>query len=165
MKTPLCDFVRGYARGNKLRLHMPGHKGISGAEHLSAAPFDLTEINGADVLYDASGVIAQSQENARALFGSGKTLYSAEGSSLCIRAMVYLTVLYAKERGEAPLIYAARNAHKAFALAAATMNVAVKWLFPTQTQGLVRCDLSPARLDEVLTSAEKKPTAIFLSPF
>ena len=163
MKTPLCDFVRAYARENTLRLHMPGHKGVSGAEHLSAAPFDLTEIDGADVLYAANGVIAQSEANASALFGSGKTLYSAEGSSLCIRAMVYLTLLYAKGQRKPPLIFAARNAHKAFALAAATMNVAVKWLLPSSAQGLVKCELSPTRLDETLTGAVQKPTAVYIT--
>ena len=27
MKTPICDFVEQYVGQNKLRLHMPGHKG------------------------------------------------------------------------------------------------------------------------------------------
>ena len=29
MTTPVCDFVRSYAAKNPLRLHMPGHKGVS----------------------------------------------------------------------------------------------------------------------------------------
>ena len=63
---------------------------------MGAEPFDITEIDGADVLYGASGIIRESEENAAALFGSGKTVYSAEGSSLSIRAMLYLAALYAK---------------------------------------------------------------------
>lgn len=95
MNTPVCDFVENYIKKTPLRLHMPGHKGafFTGAEER-----DLTEIDGADVLYKARGVIAESEENASRLFGSGKTVYSCEGSSLCIRAMLYLAVLYANEK-------------------------------------------------------------------
>ena len=90
MKTPIDDFVRRYAGGDTVRFHMPGHKGknFTGAER-----FDITEICGADELYEADGIIAESERNASLLFGSGKTLYSTEGSSQCIRAMVYLTTL------------------------------------------------------------------------
>ena len=27
MNTPICDFIREYAAGNPVRMHMPGHKG------------------------------------------------------------------------------------------------------------------------------------------
>ena len=53
---------------------MPGHKGKN---FIGAESADITEIEGADALYSASGIIAQSQANASALFGSGKTLYSS----------------------------------------------------------------------------------------
>ena len=54
MSTPICDFVRRYAESKALRLHMPGHKG---QVFLGPEPFDLTEIDGADSLYEASGII------------------------------------------------------------------------------------------------------------
>ena len=75
---------------------MPGHKGQSflGMEYL-----DITEIDGADSLYEASGIIARSEANASQLFGC-KTFYSTEGSSQCIRAMLYLVQLYAKQNGK-----------------------------------------------------------------
>ena len=90
MTTPIIDFVRRYAEKNGPRMHMPGHKGqaVVGPEAL-----DITEIRGADELYHARGVIRESEENAAALFGSARTLYSAEGSSLCIRAMLYLALM------------------------------------------------------------------------
>ena len=71
---------------------MPGHKGASliGVEQL-----DITEILGADSLYEADGIIAQSEANASELFGC-RTLYSTEGSSLCIRAMLQLVCQYAR---------------------------------------------------------------------
>ena len=77
MTTPICDFVKAYAGSKVLRLHMPGHKGQSflGSEHL-----DITEIAGADSLYEADGIIAESEANASRLFGCD-TFYSTEGSS------------------------------------------------------------------------------------
>ena len=58
MDTPICDFVRQYHESNTLRLHMPGHKGSGflGIEHL-----DITEVEGADSLYEAQGIIRKSE--------------------------------------------------------------------------------------------------------
>ena len=96
MKTPICDFVRNYAASAPLRLHMPGHKG---ARFLGAEPLDITEVSGADVLYAAQGVIAESQRLAAGLFGSAATLYSCEGASLVVRAMLYLALLAGEDAG------------------------------------------------------------------
>ena len=89
MDTPIVDFVRGYAQSGTSRLHMPGHKGQS---LLGFEPLDLTEIRGADELYEPEGIIAQSEANATRLFGTQHTYYSTEGSSQCIRAMLCLAL-------------------------------------------------------------------------
>ena len=81
MDTPIVDFVRGYAQSGTSRLHMPGHKGQS---LLGFEPLDLTEIRGADELYEPEGIIAQSEANATRLFGTQHTYYSTEGSSQCL---------------------------------------------------------------------------------
>ena len=78
--TPIVDFVRRYAQSGTSRLHMPGHKGQS---LLGFEPWDITEIKGADELYGADGIIAQSEANATRLFGTVHTYYSTEGSSQC----------------------------------------------------------------------------------
>lgn len=163
--TPLCDFVNGYVKSEPLRLHMPGHKGLatSGLPLQGIAAWDLTEIEGADVLYAATGVLKKSQENARKLFGSAKTLYSTEGSSLCIRAMVHLALCRAKRLGEPPLILAARNAHKTFVTAAAVMNVPLSWIYPEEAEGLVCCKVTPDQLQSALSSLPQKPTAVYIT--
>ena len=125
MDTPICDFVRGYREKNPLRLHMPGHKGIP---FLGPEPLDLTEMTGADDLYHPEGIIAQSEENAAALFGAGMTCYSTEGSSQCIRAMLYLALQYARREGKNPRILAGRNVHKTFVTAAGLLDFQVDWL-------------------------------------
>ena len=54
MNTPICDFVREYAQKDAVRMHMPGHKGNG---TLGVEVWDITEIDGADVLYRANGII------------------------------------------------------------------------------------------------------------
>lgn len=158
MKTPIADFVRRYGESGALRLHMPGHKGTGplGVERL-----DITEIQGADSLYEASGVIRESERNASALFGC-PTYYSVEGSSQCIRAMVYLAMLGAKEQGKRPLIAAGRNAHKTFLSALALLDVDVLWLMPQAQDGYLSCTVAPEDLEKAFLGPEK-PTAVYIT--
>ena len=160
MKTPICDFVENYAREGKLRLHMPGHKGIP---FLGVEERDITEVEGADVLYVAEGIIAESEKYASELFGSGKTVYSAEGSSLCIRSMVFLTSLYSKKIGKKPLVLAVRNAHKTFASALALTDCDVEWIYPEEKENLISCRVTAERLEKKLSEMESLPTAVYLT--
>ena len=159
MKTPICDFVKKYAESDALRLHMPGHKGVS---FIGAEPLDITEIDGADSLYEASGIIKESEDNASELFGC-PTYYSTEGASHSIRAMLYLISLYAREREERPLIAAAMNVHKVFLTAAALLDLDVEWLDFDDREGYLSCVFDAKKLDEFLQTAPKKPTAIYLT--
>lgn len=160
MDTPVCDFVKAYAAGDALRLHMPGHKGTP---LLGMEPMDITEIEGADVLYSADGILRRSEENAAALFGTAKTLYSAEGSSLSIRAMLYLTALYGRSIGKRPLIAAGRNAHKVFMTAAALLDLDIAWIFPENRQSILSCEITAEALDHFLSAMEEKPAAVYLT--
>ncbi|MEA4822789.1 MAG: PLP-dependent transferase [Clostridiaceae bacterium] len=159
MPTPIWNYVRLYKESQALRFHMPGHKGIP---FLGAEPFDITEIVGADSLYEANGIIKESEKNAGTLFGA-ETFYSTEGSSLCIRAMLYLTVLYAKQSGRKPLIAAGRNAHKAFLTAAAMLDFKILWLHPEQKSSYLSCRIHPAELEKNLKESAPRPTAVYLT--
>ena len=159
MKTPICDFVERYAHGDTLRLHMPGHKGVS---FLGMERLDITEVRGADSLYEADGIIAESEKNASTLFGC-RTFYSTEGSSQCIRAMLYLLRLYAMQAGKQPRIAAGRNAHKSFLTAAALLDMPVDWLCPEQPESYLSCELTAGELVRYLESASPMPTAVYLT--
>ena len=145
METPICDFVRDYTASNPVRMHMPGHKGrlLTGPE---AA--DLTEIDGADVLYRSRGIIRESEDNAASLFGTARTVYSAEGSSLCIRAMLYLAMLTAKEKHIPLRLLAGRNAHRTLMTAAALLDLEVEWLLPAPGEDLLSCTVTAEMLEE-----------------
>ena len=159
MDTPICNFVQQYAKSDAMRLHMPGHKGTA---FLGMEPLDITEISGADSLYDAAGIIKASEENASELFGC-RTYYSTEGSSHCIRAMLYLAQLYAKRRGQKPLIAAARNVHKSFVSAAGMLDLPILWLYPEKTETYLHCEIRPEELDQALENAEELPCAVYLT--
>ena len=156
MNTPVADFVQRYAKAGMARLHMPGHKGRC---FLGCEPWDITEIHGADALYEAEGILAESEQNAAALFGSQRTCYSTEGSSQCIRAMLYLAVAASGSH----TVVAARNVHRAFVSAAALLDLEIRWLWPEESRSLCGCPISPAQLEETLHSLPEPPAAVYLT--
>lgn len=166
MNTPIADFIRKYEEKKVSRLHMPGHKGQT---FLGCEPFDITEVFGADALYEADGIIAESERNASGLFGSGRTLYSTEGSSQCIRGMLYLVIQewrcrFAAKKGSRPVIVAARNVHKTFVYAAALLDFDVIWLWPEDgNASICSCVITPERLQEVLGQMETPPAAVYVT--
>lgn len=157
MHTPIYDFVKQYAVQDMARLHMPGHKGKS---FLGFENMDITEICGADALYDAEGIIAESEANATRLFGSGKTIFGTEGSSQCIRAMLFLAM---QQAGGNRLILAARNAHKAFLYACALLDLEVEWLLPAAGGSLCSCPITAEQVAEKLAKMPQKPFALYLT--
>ena len=160
MTTPIRDFVKKYGDSGTLRLHMPGHKGTS---LLGFEAYDITEVAGADSLYEADGIIRESERNASRLFGC-PTYYSTEGSSQCIRAMLYLVTVDARSHSmERPLILAGRNAHKTFLSAAALLDLDVEWLYPEGEMGYLSCDISPEQLEARLSDRPEKPVAVYLT--
>ncbi|MBP3569361.1 MAG: aminotransferase class V-fold PLP-dependent enzyme [Lachnospiraceae bacterium] len=184
MNTPIADFVTKYVASDAVRFHMPGHKGQS---VLGCEKLDITEISGADALYEASGIIAESEANATELFGTGRTLYSTEGSSQCVRAMLELARRWWVQKtgegslvknsvgklcadniiagnGKRPVVIAARNAHKAFLYAAILLDFDVVWLWPEEENAsLCSCVVMPSTLERVLSEQKGNVAAVYLT--
>jgi len=120
---------------------MPGHKG---KDLLGFERFDITEINGADSLFTANGIIAESEKNASGLFGCN-TFYSTEGSSHCIRAMLYMLKMCGCKK-----IFASRNSHKTFLTALALLDIDVEWLYPQKSENYLSVDIDVTALDKML---------------
>ena len=156
--TPVDDFVRQYAASDVIRAHMPGHKGIGGGEE----QLDLTEITGADSLYAPEGILLESEMNAARLFGSRLTVYSTEGASLGIRAMLKLALgLTAPGCGRQWLL-AGRNAHRTLMTAAALLDFDIRWLYPEDGSAL-SAGVSADALDQALSAAGAPPFAVYLT--
>ena len=157
METPIADFVRRYADSGMVRAHMPGHKG---KPFLGCEALDITEIRGADSLYETDGIIRRSESCAGELFGSGRTVYSTEVSSQCIRAMLYLALSCGNG---SRTVVAARNVHRAFVYAAALLDFEIVWLWPEQSASLCGCPVSPGALERTLAALPAPPAAVYLT--
>ena len=159
MKTPIYDFVTRYAQSDTARLHMPGHKGKC---FLGCEKYDITEIDGADVLYRAEGIIQESEDNTSALFSTHHTFYSAEGSTLAIKAMLKLAADNRKEDC-AKVILATRNAHRAFVNACAFLDIDVCWIYPEENSHLCRCKVTKESVEQALRGMETRPMAVYIT--
>jgi len=166
MKTPIFDYVNEYICGNPSRFHMPGHKGVPG--FLGIEPRDITEIDGADELYLADGIIMESQKNAGDFFNAN-TFYSTEGSSLSIRAALALLVKWCRQKDSQsrPLILAGRNAHKTLINAAVVLDFDIDWIMPRVSDSYESCRLNPDELREIIaeyiSSSKPLPHALYLT--
>lgn len=151
MYTPIYDFLKKYVDSHTMRGHMPGHHGknITDNDDLSAMyRLDITEINGADSLFEADGIIQESENNTAKLYGSDACLFSAGGSTACIQAMLGAMKL------ENRRVIAIRNVHRAFLNACALLDLDVEWIMPDYTSGILSGVINP---DDVEAALAKFP--------
>ena len=160
MNTPIRRFAELYRDADPLRLHMPGHGGLTDGG-LGCEALDITEVQGADDLSCPDGVILESENNTSALYGSRHTFYSAGGSSQCVKAMLYLAYTHRPE-GAGRRIIAARNAHKSFLHGCALLGLEPDWLLPGSESPLCSCPVGPEALSGLLGSGEK-PCAVYIT--
>lgn len=122
MNTPIADFLEDYEKKGMLRLHMPGHNG--------EAPHDITEIAGADSLYETDssrGIIAHSEAIAAKLLARNAPLLRRRKQPLAIQAA--LAILRAQG---CKTIAAGRCSHRSLVSSAALLGLEVKWLYPKE---------------------------------
>lgn len=161
VKTPVFDFVSEYASRGISRFHMPGHKGVETL--LGIEKRDITEISGADYLFDANGIIGESESICSEIFGTGKTLYSTEGSSLSIKTTVTLLSMNRKDKSRRGTIIAPRNCHKAFINGCILADVSVKWVYPEKKSRSAAVSLFTA--EEIRSALENadNPCGVYIT--
>lgn len=158
MNTPIYTFLQNYAKGHPLRMHMPGHKGAAPVPELASAyTYDLTEIAGADSLFEAEGIIAESEKNTAGLFGSRETVYSCGGSTLCIQAMLYLM------RQEGRRVVAARTVHRAFLNACVLLGMEITWVYPSKSHGILSGAYTAEDFERVLSALGDTPACVYIT--
>lgn len=115
----LCDALLQLKNENMYPFHMPGHKREMGGflnilsneedsfgeRLLPAYEIDITEIDGFDNLHDAKGIIKNSQDAARDLYGADETFFLVNGSTSGILSAISSV---AKKGGK---IIVGRNCH------------------------------------------------------
>lgn len=176
MTTPIYDFVQNYVKADFSRFHMPGHKGRG---FMGFEKYDITEIDGADVLYgnyshdicgqgcvgSSCGIIRESENNASAVFRTSETFYSTEGSSLAIKAMIgaVSVISGAANKNRRAFILAARNVHKSFIYACAIFDIDVAWMYPDNFTHLCSCVVSPKNVEKAIKKCDILPDAIYIT--
>lgn len=105
-KEYISGCLKGYAKSDAVRLHMPGHKGKGAGILKKAYALDITELSFSDNLACPSGVIAKAEKDIAKLLGAKRSRILTGGSTLGIFAMVHAV----KERGSKLLVQ--RTAHK-----------------------------------------------------
>ena len=135
---------------------MPGHKGkclISGLENAYA--WDITEIQGADSLFEAEGILHQGELMTAEVYDVPAVCWSAGGSTLCIQAML------AQMKAEHRTIIAGRTVHRAFLNSCILLDLPVKWVFPV-SGGIISGNYQLADFEKALQEV-KKPSAVYVT--
>lgn len=157
MNAPIYDFIEKLNNSEILRCFMPGHKGRFPEKSLeNLYRYDITEIKGADSLFESDGIISESEKNASELFGTKYTAYSASGSTLCIQAMLTLM------KWEKRKAFAVRNVHRSFLNACALLDFDVEWIYPEYSGGIVSGNVSPEKIETALKNC-KEPSFVYLT--
>jgi arginine/lysine/ornithine decarboxylase len=130
MNAPLYHALCAYLEENRERLHMPGHKGALPWPLCEAAPFDVTELPATGSLPDGEGPVLETERMFCEFYGSGATLLSAGGATLCIQAMLALFC------PEGSTVLMARQSHAAAVGAAALLGLSPVWLWPDEPSGV-----------------------------
>ena len=155
----MLSFARDYADSGISRFHMPGHKGVPlhGMESI-----DLTEIKGADYLFESDGIIAEGERITADAYGAAATCWSAEGSSLSIKAAVCILQRYF---GRPVRIASPRNCHRAFLNACTLLDADPVWLYPDRPRTMLcECSVSPDEVQRLLDSDDKIDAVYITSP-
>lgn len=153
MRTPLRDAVQAYAASGRARFHMPGHKGRGPALDRS---MDITEVEGCDSLYEASGPILELEREAARLYGAGASLLSAGGATLCIQTMLAMCGTGAK-------IIAGRGLHRSALNAMVLLDQEPVWVYPA-CAGWFRGVYQPEEIGAALEQNQDAAAVYITSP-
>ncbi len=106
MKGPICSKLREIGEKGLLPFHMPGHKRKACGLFPQAHGMDITEITDCDDLHDPRGIIRESMDLLREIYGSRESWYLVNGSTAGVLAAMSAVC----QPGDRILL--ARNCHK-----------------------------------------------------
>lgn len=149
--TPLYDALLAHKNLKRASFHTPGHKNSNKVLPKDLFELDFTELPDTDNLFEASGVIRESEEKAAKLYGAKRTLYSAGGCTLCIQTMLKLAVPFGGK------VIASRMIHKSAVNTLSLLHAEVKWIFP-QFSEIDNC-LGQVAVEDVEEALNEVPDA------
>jgi len=132
----IYQFLIEHAKKNTVSFHMPGHKGAGIYSRYQYDQFlnrimdcDITEIPGADNLFQTEGIIKKTQLKYAALYDVAYSYLLINGTSGGLIAAILASVAPGKK------LIMARNCHKAVFNALTLGNIQPVYAYPEQVQG------------------------------
>ncbi len=130
-QKPMVEFLMSHAQEQPVSFHMPGHKGSAIYRSFGYSDFlqdmmdcDVTEIPGADNLFQAEGIIKEVQEKYAQLYEVNNSYLLINGTSGGIIASILASVPRGKK------LIMARNCHKSVFNALTLGNIQPVYAYP-----------------------------------
>ncbi len=140
-------------------MHMPGHKRRLMPSDCLPYEYDLTEIEGADDLHDASGILKKAMERAASLWGSRRAWFLVGGSTCGILAAIRAAAPFGSE------IIAARNCHRSVCHAIELGGYKVHWLMPARNREFDIClGITAGQVREAVRKYPGSAAVVITSP-
>ena len=140
-------------------MHMPGHKRELRPSDVLPYDWDITEIEGADDLHEAGGILYEAMERAADLWGSRRTWFLVGGSTCGVLAAIRAAAPFGSE------IIAARNCHRSVFHAIELGGYKVHWIVPDQDRVYEICKaITPEQVAEAVKNHPGSAAVILTSP-
>lgn len=158
LNRAITTFLTEHADRNPVSFHMPGHKGSRIYRENGYGDFldkimdcDITEIPGADNLFQTEGIIAETMKKYERLYGVKKSYLLVNGSSGGLIAAILACV---KPGGK---LIMARNSHKSIFNALGLASIQPVYAYPQEAEG---CGiLGEITVDEIARCMDENPDA------
>jgi lysine decarboxylase len=160
------QFLIEHAKKNTVSFHMPGHKGAGIYSRYHYNEFlmrmmdcDITEIPGADNLFQTEGIIRATQQRYAALYDVAHSYLLVNGTSGGLIAAILASVAPNKK------LIMARNCHKAIFNAMILGNIQPVYAYPDQVPGQeIAGPISVAEIKRLLAENPDGEAVILPSP-
>ena len=158
LNKAITTFLTEHADRNPVSFHMPGHKGSRIYRENGYGDFldkimdcDITEIPGADNLFQTEGIIAETMKKYEKLYEVKKSYLLVNGSSGGLIAAILACV---KPGGK---LIMARNSHKSIFNALGLASIKPVYAYPQEAEG---CGiLGEITVDEIARCMDENPDA------
>ncbi len=166
MKQNLTDFLLQHKEKHPVSFHMPGHKGSRiyrehgyGVFLDSIMDCDITEIPGADNLFQTEGVLKETMDRYKAMYGTKESYLLVNGSSGGLIAAILASV---PKGGK---LVMARNCHKSIFNALSLGDITPVYAYPETVQEYgILGSVSPEEVARCLDEHPDAAAVILPSP-
>lgn len=166
MKQTTAEFLLNHAGKNPISFHMPGHKGSRLYRRYGYGDFldsimdcDITEIPGADNLFQTEGILAATQRRYAGLYGAAHSYMLINGTSGGIIAAILASV---REGGT---LLMARNCHKSVFNGLTLGGIRPAYLYPEMMEEYgILGKVTPEEVERALEEHPQAEAVILPSP-